>query len=455
MATHPALDRSQPPSPEAARSFSFPRFESHRIEPGLRVLLAPIHRTPLVDIRLLTQAGAQFDSAPNAGLAHLVSAVQDEGTQSRTADQIARAIEQLGGYLSTGVNWETAAVSCGVLAEHLDTALDLVNDVAAQASFPEAEVDRLESQIVAEIERRRTQPSALANLHFARAVFGDGVYGRRIIGSAETVMRFERQHLAEFHKNHFSARGATLIICGDIDPDILLPRLEHLCAAWPVLEPPALPSFHHRELEGIEITIVDRPDAPQTELRLGHVGLSRHHPDYIPAAVMNCLLGGRFMSRININLREKHGYTYGAGSSFAKRSGAGPFVVSTAVGTEHTAAAATEILREIERLQREAVEEVELAETKSYLLGTFPYSTQTLEGVTARLYDLAVFELPDDYYSTYEDSIRSVDMADVQRCAQTHLSTDRIAIVAVGPVTELGPALERLGPVRSVPATSS
>ncbi len=442
------LDRSQPPRPEAVRQFVFPRFERHRLASGLSVLLAPIDRTPLVDLRLLTPAGAHFDPPGQSGLAHLASAVQDEGTATRTGVEIAQSIEQVGGYLSTGVDWETGSVNCGVLASHLDTALELMADVASAPSFPEAEVTRLKAQVAAEIDRRRTQPAAIANKHLVRRVFGDGVYGRRIIGEKTAVESLDGDRLRSFYREHFTADASVLIITGSIDPSELLPRLEALAADWPAFPPPDRPRFDARDLDGLEVTIVDRPDAPQTELRMGHVGLPRRHPDYIATAVMNCLLGGRFMSRININLRERHGYTYGASSSFARRSGAGPFVVSTAVTTEHTRAAAQEILDEMTRLQNEPVGTEELAETKSYLLGTFPYTTQTLEGVTARLYSLAVFDLGDDYYDTFPNAISAVEPADILRSARGHLSPDRIALVAVGPRAQLEPELQKLGPVR-------
>jgi zinc protease len=192
---------------------------------------------------------------------------------------------------------------------------------------------------------------------------------------------------------------------------------------------------------------MDRPGAAQTELRLGHVGVPRTHPDWFPVNVLNMLLGGKFTSRINLNLRERHSYTYGANSRFSSRLGPGPFVVDTAVATESTGAAVREVLGELRRIREEPVEPDELSETLSYMIGVYPYTLQTMGDVAKRLEILSVYGLPDDYYDTYVDRLAAVTREDLLAAAQQHLHPDHIAIVAVGPADVLVPQLEGLGEV--------
>jgi zinc protease len=193
------------------------------------------------------------------------------------------------------------------------------------------------------------------------------------------------------------------------------------------------------------VEIVDRPSAAQTELRLGHAGVPRSHPDFLALSVLNAILGGKFTSRINLNLRERHGYTYGAQTSFTGRRGPGPFLVHTAVATPVAAAAAREVLGELERIVAEPVEVAELEDAQSYIVGTFPYTLQTVSGVVDRLENLALYGLPDDYYDTLPRLVQAMTVEDVQRAAREHLHPHDLVVVAVGPAAELEPAFAELG----------
>ncbi|HEX5758503.1 MAG TPA: insulinase family protein, partial [Thermoanaerobaculia bacterium] len=211
--------------------------------------------------------------------------------------------------------------------------------------------------------------------------------------------------------------------------------------------PPPPPEVRPAPLAGITVHVVDRPAAAPTELRLGHAGLPRRHPDYSPLVVLNTLLGGQFTSRINLNLRERHGYTYGAHSRFVGRQGPGPFLVSAAVATEVAGAAAREVLGELARIQEEPVPAAELEETRDYLIGVFPYTVQTIGDLAKRLEVLATYGLPDDYFESYLDRVRQVTAEEVQTLARRHLDPRRIAVVAVGPAERLEGQLSALGPV--------
>ena len=235
---------------------------------------------------------------------------------------------------------------------------------------------------------------------------------------------------------------------GNFDPEELLRAAE---AAFGMPGPPgpapARPEIRPAAQTGISVHVVDRPGASQAELRLGHAGVPRTHPDYIPLSVLNSLLGGKFTSRINLNLRERHGYTYGATSRFSARLGPGPFTVGAAVETAAAAASAREVLYELRRVRDALVEPDELAETCGYMVGVFPYSLQTIGDVTRRLENLTVFGLPDDYYTRYLEKVATVTREEVQEAARRHLDPERIVVVAVGPAEILEPQFEGLGPV--------
>jgi zinc protease len=237
-----------------------------------------------------------------------------------------------------------------------------------------------------------------------------------------------------------------VIAVGDLDPEEILRDVEGRFAAL-LPGPPQMPEIVPAPLGGIEVHIVDRPGGAQTELRIGHAGVPRTEPDYIPIIVLNTLLGGKFTSRINMNLRERHGYTYGASSRFTPRLGPGPFVVDAAVATKSAGAAAAEILGELRRIREDLVEPQELEETVSYVSGVFPYTFQSTSDLAKRLETLAVYGLPDDYFERYLARLPTITREEILAVAQRHLHPDRIAVVAVGPAETLVPQLETLGPV--------
>jgi zinc protease len=406
-----------------------------------------------VQLELLSRAGGgQQDPQGRAGLATLAAGLLDEGTRDSTALELAARIERLGGYLASGADWDVAHVSTGMLSKHFEDGLLLLAEVAILADFPPAEVARLQRQRQAELQRRLAQPATLASLALQRIIYGTNPYGFSLLGTPQTVASITRDEILDFSGRHYGPANAVLIAVGDFDLPQIRAVAETAFSDWSgsTRRSPVDLSPVPRSEPTIEI--VDRPDAVQTELRLGHAGPPRRSADYAPLQVLNSLLGGKFTSRINLNLRERHGFTYGAHSSFAERLGPGPFVVSTAVATDTVGRAVTEIRRELDRIRDEPVGEAELEETKGYLLGVFPYSLQRLDGIASQLGDLAVFSLPDDYHSTLHDEIGQVDSQQIGEAARKYLHPDRLAIVAVGPATQLESQLQPMGSVRVLSA---
>lgn len=447
-AGRPRVDRSAPPPPGEIHPFHFPRFLRSRLPNGLDFVAARLAGLPLVSLELITPAGGQYEPAGGAGTATLTAGLLDEGTARQSALEIAATAERLGGYLITGADWDVGYLSTGLLASHRREGLELLAEIATAPTFPNNEIERLRGLRLSEILRRRQDPSALADDRFQREVYRGSVYAQPLYGTEESISRLDRASLVGFYHGHYGFDGSTLIAVGDFDPEDLLGEAEAAFGtAGPPGPPPARPEIRPLPLEGIRVHVVDRPGAAQTEIRLGHVGIPRTHPDYIPLTVLNALLGGKFTSRINLNLRERHGYTYGATSRFSARQGPGPFAVQAAVETASAAAAAREVLHEIRRVREELVEPEELAETAGYIVGVFPYSLQTVGDVTRRLEILNVFGLPDDYYDHYLEKVEAVTREDVLEMARRHLDPERVAVVAVGPAEVLEPQFEGMGPV--------
>ncbi len=441
------LDRNRPPAAAPPLPFRFPPFLHRRLLPGVDLYAAHVPRAPMASVELILPRGGQSDPADARGLASLTADLLDEGSARRSGPDLAAWVERLGGSLSATADWDASYVACTLLAEHLDDALALLAEVVLEPSFPEAEVERLRRRRLAELLRRRSSPAVLAEERFARALYGGGPYGYPMIGDEDDLHRLDRAAAEGFYQQTLRRGGATLIASGDLDPEAVAAAATALLSAWPAEPPPEPTPIQPVASAGITVHVVDRPQAAQTELRIGHPGPPRNHPDRVPLSVMNSLLGGKFISRINLNLRERHGYTYGAHSSFANRRGPGPFQVSAAVATESVGAAVRETLGELRRLQEEPPGDAELLDAVQYLEGVFPYTLQTVESMAQRLSQLAVFALGDDYFDRYFAELREVRPEHIREVAARHLRPEASAVVAVGPAAALLPQLEPFGAV--------
>jgi zinc protease len=447
------IDRSRPPAAGPPRPFRFPRFERHRLENGCTVVAAPLRRVPLAVLEVVAPAGAHLDPPGRSGLAGLVGSLLDEGTAGKTAPEIAAAIEALGGTLSTGAGWDGAWIAVEIESRHLKAALELTAEILRGASFPPAEVERIRKERLAEVLRRKRQPGTQAELHLRREIYGPEVsYGTTVLGSEESLSAIARQEIVDFHRRHHPPAAATVVAVGDFDVDRLLAATGAALGHDGAPPSPIAPTFSPPPHRGRRVVIQDRPEAPQIELRVGQAGLPRRHPDYLALRVVSILLGGKFTSRLNLNLRERLGLTYGASSALYARTGPGPLVISTSVSPGDAGRATAEILLEVERLRQEPPAPEELADTIAYLLGTFPFSLQTYQGVVSRLEDLVVFDLPDDTYDRRAENLLALDAEDLLRVARAYLDPDRMMVAASGPAAILRPALEPFGPVAIVSA---
>ncbi len=445
-----SVDRSQAPAPGELAPFQFPSFERTTLANGIEVIAAHTAAAPLIGIAVLVDAGGKTGPVDRPGLVALHAALLDEGTSQRDALALARRIEQLGGSLDSGADWEVAAVQGGMLAEHLDEGLALCAEVLFDAQFPEAEVERIRQQRLGDLLRRRDHPSTLAEQFFADTVYRDTVYGHPLIGTEECIAALTRDELRDFYQQRVRSAGTTVVVVGDVATTRLIDAAAAAFGSARRGAAPAPPAPITPHPDQRRVLVVDRPEAAQTQLQLGHVSVPRSAPGFPERVLLNTILGGSFTSRLNLNLREHHGITYGVRSSFVRRNGPAPFVVRAAVDTDKTGLATRETLGEIERLREGGVTADELRHAQQFLVGVFPYTVETVGDLAQRLEDLVVFDLPDDHFDGHAARISAVTAEGVHEAAREHLRPEEATIVAVGPAKALEPQLAPFGAVEVV-----
>lgn len=412
----------------------------------------PVRKLPVITVSLVADAGAVTEPTGQEGVARLTARALLEGTRSRTGDVLTESLERLGASLDADAEWDSGALTVTVLTSRLSEAMALVAEVVLEPAFPERELERLKAERLAEILQRRAEPRGLADDMFARFLYADDSrYALPDGGSAASVSAIDRDGAVAFHAARYRPGSTTAIIVGDIGVDDALRVMRSRFDAWPAERAAVVDADDRPARRTRAVHLVEKADAPQSELRIGHVGIPRVHPDYFAALVMNMLLGGLFSSRINLNLREAHGYTYGASSFFDWRRQAGPFVVATAVRSDVTAAAAREVLTEIDRMRTEKVSAEELSLATSYLEGVFPIRYETTAAIARALSAMVVYGLPPDYFDTYRDRVRAVSAPDVLRAAREFLRPEELQLVAVGDPTAVREPLDAmdLGPLQS------
>jgi zinc protease len=447
------LDRSQPPTSGPLRPFRFPDVERRTLSNGMTALIAPVHNFPVVTLSVILEAGAMQDSPPLPGVAALTAALLESGTERRTVAEIAEEVEGLGVHLDTSAGWDSAQASLSALASVLEPATEILADVVRRPSFPQAEVERLRAERLAEILQRRADPRALAGEAASRFIFApESRASLPHIGTAASLEQTTRQDISLFHAQHYSPLEASVVVAGDVDADAAMSLLESVFSDWVGGRPDRSAAQVHPRTDSAQVIIVDRPGSVQSEIRVGHLGVSRSTEDYFPLVIMNAILGGMFSSRLNLNLRERHGYTYGVSSGFAARRDPGPFLVSTAVQTEVTADAIAEVMRELRAIREAPVAPEELEAARNYFAGVFPLQLQTTSGIAGRLTELLVYGLPDDYFDTYRDRILAVTGEAVHQAALRYVRPHEVAVVAVGDAAAIRASLEALdlGPVQVV-----
>lgn len=441
-------DRSGPPELGPPPRLTLPPIQQHRLSNGLEVLLMEKHQVPVVAVNLIVRGGAVMDPAGKIGLATMTADMMDEGAGERDALELADAIDFLGANISTFAGTHTAGVRLYAPVSKLDAALPLLADIALRPTFPSEELERKRRSRLTTLLQWHDRPATIASVLMNRALYGEHPYGRSSIGDEASIRALSVDDLRAFHQTYFRPNNAVLILVGDVTADVLT-DLETAFGDWEARETPQATWPAPRQVAQREVLLVDRPGSAQSEIRIGRIGVTRDTDDYYALQVMNTILGGSFTSRLNQNLREDKGYTYGAGSGFSYRVMPGPFTASSAVQTDATDEALVEFFREFDAI-REPVPEEELTRGKNYVALRYPGNFQSVRAIAGNLADLWEYDLPNDYFNQFVDRILAVSQADVRDAAREHIVPDRVLVVIVGDREQIEEDVRALdlGPVR-------
>ncbi len=447
------VDRSRPPAVGPAPSLKLAPIEARTLTNGLQVRVIGIHKVPTVHLELAIRTGVAGDPAGKFGVASLTADMLDEGAGSRSALEIADAIDFLGAELTTTGGVDATFVELHVPVARLGDALAVMADVVARPTFPEAELNRLREERLASLLEMQDDPEQMIQVAFPRLVFGaQHRYGTLGIGTAASLKGLSVADLKAFHAANVRPSNAVLIVAGDVTADAVVAQLERGFGGWkaPAGATPAAagkaPASSARR-----VFLIDKPGAAQSQIRIGAIGVARATPDYFALRVLNTILGEAFTSRLNTNLREVHGYSYGAASRFEMWLSPGPFYATAGVQTDKTADALKEFFVELANIHQPVPVE-ELDKAKNYLALGLPRNFETTRGTADALARAWIYDLPADYYTSYADRIRAVTAADVKRVADTYIVPDRLAVVIVGDRKAIESSVKalNLGPITVV-----
>jgi len=445
--------RKTPPEAGPASKLSLPVASRFSLANGLTVFVLPSRDLPIVSAQLVVLAGSAANPPDRSGLASFTSDMLDRGTHKRSAAEISDELDRIGASLETDSGVDSSTVSVGTLRKNLEPAFEIFSDVALSPAFPEQEVERVRSERLASIEEEQDSIQLLARRTVASSLYGTkSPYGYLGIGETVSNKKITREDLAAFWQQEYVPRNSALVLTGDISVAEAQSLAEKYFGAWSGTAPAGLSAPAERKVARA-VYIVDKPESGQTQVRVASLGLARSTPDYARLEVMNEVLGGGFASRLNMNLREEHGYTYGASSGFTYRRETGTFSAGGGIRSDVTAPAVTEIFREIERIRNSQATPSELALARNSLALSLPALFQTNARSAGAIADLFVDELPLDYYRTLPAEINAVSSEDVLHVAQKYLDPGQMVVIAAGDRSKIEPGLKALGlgPVEVVP----
>ena len=440
-----------PPRPQGAPAVDLPEPQRMRLPNGLTVMYVRQAELPVVSAVLVTRgAGSAEEPVELTGLASFTAGMLDEGAAGMDALALANALDLLGASLSTGAGTDAAQANLYVLKQNFPQALQLMANVVTRPDFPEREITRVRDERLTALARARDEATTIANNAFASLVYGgQHPYGR--FSSAESTRGLDRARVQAFHASRYRPENSTLILVGDVDPATMQPQIAQAFGAWraqgaamPIAAAPVAPTIGRTT-----VYLIDKPGAAQSEIRIGHPGVARTNPDYYALQVMNTMLGGTFTSRLNTNLRETHGWAYGARSGFQMLRGEGPFTAASGVQTNATDSALVEFFRELNRMRTEPVGAEELQKIKNFVALRLPDQLETTQDMAGQLAGLETYGLDASFYEDFVQRVMAVTAEDVRRVANQYVRPENSVVVIVGDrsLVEAGIRAANVGPV--------
>ena len=445
MATRAAAEiQTAVPPLSAERQVTWPKRTKARLANGLEVVLAESHTIPKFHGELFLQSGNAAAANRAPGLAEMTATVVRTGTARRASRQIEEDLRRLGADLSSHAGADNSAIAFAGLSELADPLLQLVNELAREASFPEAEFERERRQKLEEVKLDRTQPGFLAGERLRKVLFGAHPYAQ-VAPTEEQVASYKRDDLVSIYRDFYTPENALLLMVGDFDSSAMLESVEKIFGTWSGAKPTVSPSPEPAKPRGRRVHLVHVPGAVQAQILAGCHAITRKHPDWIKLGLTNSLYGGAFNSRLVMNIREDKGYTYSPRSGVNPLRQYGYFSVSAAVRNDVVAASLTEIFYEIDKLRALPVPDTELADARNYVSGVFSLGLATQDGLLSQLATVALNDLPDDYLETYRDRVRALTPGDLLSPARKYFDSANMQIVVVGDRTQIEPQAALFG----------
>jgi zinc protease len=439
------IDRTKKPVEGKTPKFSLPKIQKAVLSNGLKVMLVEHGELPVVQMQFVFQTGATADPLNKPGVANLTMRMLDAGTEKRSVLQIADEIDYLGASFNASTSYDGSFINVLTLKKHLPEVLDIVSDVLMNPTFPKSEFNRIQKEVITNLLQQKDRPEVIVGKVFSKILYGDNhPYGNSIDGNQESVNQINVDDVKNFYGTYFYPNNATLIVVGNTKLSEMKTVLEKYLSSWKPKDIPvnAVPKFEG--LSNAGIFMVDKPKAAQSQIRIGSIGVSRSTPDYFALEVMNMILGGNFNSRINWNLREQKGYTYGARSGFAYRKEAGPFNTSGGFKSSVTDSCVIELMKELNKIKSSDVTVDELTFAKNGLIRALPRSFETPAQISGQIANLVLYNLPFDYYNTYIQNLNKITISDVKRVSEKYINPDKMSIIIVGDVELNKPNLEKL-----------
>jgi len=444
--------KQSPPGPLPPRPFDFPKYQIRTLANGLQVVVVLQHEEPAVSFRLVIRAGAVSEPADRSGLAELMASLLNQGTSTRSSEDIADSVDSAGGVLEVGAAAEMSFVTGAVLKDRTDLLLGLAADLVEHPAFADQEIDRQRKQALSGLQVKYDDPAYLASAVFDRVVFGPHPYGRPVDGTPESLAKITRDDIVAFHRAWFAPNNSLLVIVGDLSADEAFAATERAFGSWTRKDVPAVASPQPPEMAR-RIVVVDRPDSAQTEIRIGHLGIARTHPQYLPLDLAIHVLGGEGANRLFGVLRSDHGLAYGAEAGMEAYLNGGAIVAQTSTRSSATIEALRLAMAEFARLPRETIDPRELRGVQDYLEGSFPLTIETPAAIGLQILNQLFYGLDLRALETYRERVDRVTVADLQRVSKAFINPDQMAVVLVGDASQFIDQLKiaGLGDVDRIP----
>jgi zinc protease len=433
-----------PPPPLAARQVNFPPYQVRTLANGMQVITIAHHEQPAVTMRLLVRAGAAQDPERKGGVAYLTSHLLDQGTTTKSAQDIAGQIDLIGGALGTGSGADLSFANVVVMKDSFAFGMTLLSDVVRNPAFSPQEIERQKEQAISSLRVNAEDPDYVASTVFDRLVYGFHPYGLPGSGTPDTLASVTREDLQAFHRRYFVPNNMILAIVGDVTADEAFATAEKVFGAWPQADVSA-PQAIDPPQPTRRVVIIDKPDSVQTEIRVGQLAIPRKHPDFLAWDLAVKILGGEGANRLHQVLRSQRGLTYGASADTEAMKQAGDFVAETDTRTETTGEALRLMVDEFSRLQRERVRSGELADAQAYLAGSFPLTIETPNEIATQVLNAVFYDLPMQDIANFRERVLAITPDDVQRVARQYIKPDRLAIVLVGNARAFASQLQSVG----------